>query len=289
MADTVVTPIETALAVRYETTEEQIAQLGASLKGVTFDTPENYKNGVKSIAQVRGLRTAVEKRRKELKADSVAYGKRVDAAAHKLTDLIEAIETPLLAAKKAVDDEEERLKKEQERADLIALDARLTAEREAAEAAAKVERDAEGARLAAERERLAAEKIQQEEANRVAAEAQRVEREKLDAQRAELRKQQEAIEAANKEAQRLESERQQREQAERDRLAAEEAARVEAVRLDAIRPDVEKVHAYASEIRSLADRAPAVESAECRKALDWAIGRLTAAAGGLEAFKGKTS
>lgn len=282
------TATDAALTVRYETSEEQIAELGASLKGVTFDTPENYKIGVKHIAQVRTLRTAVEKRRKDLKADSIAFGKRVDAAAHRLTDLLEEIETPLLTAKKAVDDAEEIAKREKERADLIALEAKLKADREEAEAAAKVEREAEEARLAAERERLAAEKAQQEEANRAVRESQMAERAKLDAEKAELRRQQDAIDAANREAARLETERRQREQGERDRLAAEEAAKAEAARLESLRPEIEKVHAFAAEIRLLADREPVVESVECRRALDWAIGKLTSVANGLDAFKGKT-
>lgn len=280
---------EPALTVQYETTEAQIAELGRSFVGVTFDTPESYKNGVKHLAQVRGLRTAVEKRRKDLKADSLAFGKRVDAAAHHLTSLLEAIETPLLTAKKAVDDAEEIAKREKERADLIALEAKLKAEREEAEAKAKVEREAEEARLAIERERLAAQQAQYEEANRVAVEAQRAERAKLDAEKAELSKQQEALDAANREAARVETERRQREQAERDRLAAEEAAKAEAARLEAMKPDIAKVHGFASAIRNICNTAPAFDDGHpCAKAINWATDRICAIANGLDAFRGKT-
>ena len=158
---------ETPLVVQYDVSVEAIAQLAEDLAGVTFDTPEKYKDGVKKIAQVRGMRTAVEKRRKDLKASSLEFGRKVDAAARTLTDRLEAIETPLLAAKKAVDDEDERLKKEKERADLIALEAKLKADREAAEAAAKLIREADEKQIAEERARLdAAGRRSEAEANK---------------------------------------------------------------------------------------------------------------------------
>jgi hypothetical protein len=268
--------VESSLVVQYETSEEQIAKLAEECKGISFDTPEHYETGRVALGNLRTLRVAVEKKRKELKSDVLERGRNIDAVAKHFSGLIEAIENPLLAAKKAVDDEEERLKQEKERADLIALNARLTAEREAEEA-----------RLAVERDRLAAERAQQEEANRIAAEAQRLEREKLDAQRAELRKQQEAIDAANRLTAQHEAERKRREQAERDRIAAEEAAKAEAVRIEALRPEVEKINAFAIQVRAVADQAPSVESIECRRALDWALGKLKLTADGLAAFKGK--
>jgi chromosome segregation ATPase len=280
-------PVEATLIVQYDTSEEQIAKLGEECKGIAFNTPENYEIGRVALGKLRGLRTAVEKRRKEIKADILERGRNIDAVAKHFTDLIEAIELPLVAAKRAVDDEAERAKREQERAEIIALEAKLKAEREEAEAKAKAEREAEEARLAAERERLAAERAQQEEANRAAAEAQRIEQANIEAQRAELRKQQEVIDAANREAARIENELRQREKAEQDRLAAEEAAKAEAARLDALRPEVDRVHAFAADIRVLIDRGPAVESIECRRALDWATAKLRAVADGLYAFKGK--
>lgn len=282
-----VVAIPSSLVVQYETSEEQIAKLGEECKGITFDTPANYERGRVAIGKLRGLRTAVEKKRKELKTDVIERGKNIDAVAKHFTGLIEAIEEPLLCAKKAVDDEEARLKREQERADILALEAKLKADREAAESAAKATREAEEARLTAERERLAAERAQQEEANRVAAEAQRIERERLDAQQAELRRQQEAIDAQRREAARIEAERIAAEQAERDRVAAAAAVEAERLRLEALRPDIEKVHAFATEIMALSDKGPAIESIECRQALDWACSRLASIADGLLAFKGK--
>ncbi len=280
------TVVESSLVVQYETSEIEIARLADECKGITFDTPANYERGRVALGNLRTLRTAVEKKRKELKADVLERGRNIDAVAKHFSGLIEAIEDPLLAAKKAVDDEETRQKIEKERADIIALEAKLAAERAEAEAKAKAEREAEEARLAAERECLAAEKAQQEEANRVAVEAQKAERAKLDAEKAELRKQQDAIEAQTREASRIETERRRKEQAEQDRLAAKEAAKVESARLEALRPEVEKVHAFAAQIRALT--APAVESIECRRALDWALGKLVTVASGLESFKGKT-
>src|SRR5205823_6825864 len=85
-------PVEGALVMRYETTLGAIAQLGEQFKGLSFDTPEDYERGRKAIAVLRDKRVAVEKRRKELKADSLAFGRKVDAAAAELTSAIEAIE-----------------------------------------------------------------------------------------------------------------------------------------------------------------------------------------------------
>lgn len=275
--------------IRFDVTEAQLGETRDRYARLDINAKGGYEEVRVAIAHLRSARTAVEKKRKDLKADVLDRGRNIDAVAKHFTGLIEAIETPLLTAKKAIDDAEEIAKREQERADLIALDARLTAEREAAEAAAKVEREAEGLRLAVERERLAVEKIQQEEANRVAAEAQRAEQAKIDVQRLELRKQQEAIDAANKEAERLEAAQLRREKAERDRLAAEEAARVEAARLEAIRPEVDKVHAYADQIVALAGVCPVLESAECRGAVEWAAKAIAKTAIGLKTFKGKTT
>ncbi|HVZ88049.1 MAG TPA: hypothetical protein VHG72_13845 [Polyangia bacterium] len=279
--------VEASLVVEYQTSEEQIAKLAEECLGITFDTPANYEAGRVAIGKLRSLRTAVEKRRKDLKAEILEKGRNVDAVAKHFTGLIEAIEDPLVAAKKAVDDAEARRKIEAERAELIALEAQQKADREAAEAKAKVERESEEARLAIERERLAVERVRQEEANRKIAEEQRAERERLDAQQAEIRRQQEAIEAEKREVARVAAERERAERLERERVAAEEAALVEAARLEALKPEIERVHAFADQILAFAAAAPQFESVECRRAIEWATKSLEKTAVGLKAFKGK--
>ena len=298
MADSVVIPIEAALTVRYETTEEQIAELALSMKGVVFDTPENYKDGVKRIAQVRGLRTAVEKRRKELKADSLAYGKRVDAAAQKLTDLIEAIENPLLEKKKAVDDEEERLKKEKERADLIALEAKLKADREAAEAAAKVEREADekrvsrGGRQVGPPIRYALTRQTRRSPRCSGSSASGWPRRSANSTRSRRRSiaHEAEIDRQAKEAEQAEKKRLKREEAERQAVADAEAARVEAARLEAMKPIAGRSSACAAS-PTTSGRSPRrsriSSSPECQEAIGWAAGVLAKVANGLEKFNGR--
>lgn len=280
--------------VTYSVTDAEIAKLRASYANIRFDEPAAYEEGRKAIATLRGLRSAVEARRKQLKQESLDFGRLVDGAAKKLTAAIEEIELPLKALKDRVDQTKE------------------DAERAAADEAARLAREAEDARLADERAKLAAETAAFE-ARRKAADAERLHREaeekaerdrvaseqraaqaKIDAERAEVEAKERAIRereeaAARAEAERqaaIQAEREAAEQAQRDRVAAAEVeaaevARVaaEQARLDALRPDVERVLAFAGELRELAGRAPTVESDEARAAVEWVCSRLDTIAG----------
>ncbi|MBE0471991.1 MAG: hypothetical protein IBX55_21090 [Methyloprofundus sp.] len=62
-----------------------------------------------AIADVRSRRTAIEARRKELKADALEYGRQVDAKAKELTALLLEIEEPL---KEVAEEYEERKRQE---------------------------------------------------------------------------------------------------------------------------------------------------------------------------------
>ena len=119
----------TAALVRYDVTDVRIAELRAEYAGLTFDTPAAYETGRKAIATIRELRVAVEKRRKELKAESLEFGRLVDSAARHLTGRLEDVEAPLIAARDAVDAEKERIKAEKERARVAEIEAKLKAER----------------------------------------------------------------------------------------------------------------------------------------------------------------
>jgi len=61
----------------------------------------------KARIQVRDMRLAIEEKRKELKADSLAYGRAVDSEAKRLTDMLAPVEAHLQG-------EEERIKAEKE-------------------------------------------------------------------------------------------------------------------------------------------------------------------------------
>jgi hypothetical protein len=259
--------------ITYPTTEEKIAEARDKYAGLTADTPANYKRVVEAIAVLRGTRTAVEKRRVALKADALDFGRRVDAAAKHLTALVIAIEEPLQDKKKAADDEEARLKREAEKAELVALEAKLRAEREAEEARLKAQREQQ----AAEQKRLDDERKALEDQKRAqAAEAARLEAERI---------------AALPPAPVLE-------------LPLTRAAPPPFLPVPVVVPvppptptptpapvrhmaavtDIAVVRSFADEIRALAASAPDVDG-PCIEAIKWAVGRLESIATGLDAFK----
>jgi DNA repair exonuclease SbcCD ATPase subunit len=204
----------TETVVKYEVTEAQIEALRETCSALSADTPKGYKEVRQAIGNLRDTRVAIEKRRVELKADALAYGRKVDSEAKRFTDLLASIEDPLKSKKQAVDDEKARVKAEAEAAKLAALEAEIVANRERQEAEARAKREAEEAKLAEERAALERERQQMAEERRRADEAARIQREADEA-------------AARAERDRLTEERRQYEEAqraERDRVAAERAA-----------------------------------------------------------------
>ena len=238
--------------------------------------------------KVKAARVAVEKLRKELKADSLEYGRRVDSEAKRITALIEPIEAHLEEQEAIVTREKERIKAEEAAKRKAIVDERLKlllalgcmrhpesvalmTETEFAslveiETAEKRKREEEAARLAEERrikeEELAAErkrqqeelaaqrKQQQEEAARLAEERARIaaEQRKVDEQR-RLVELEEARRVAAEKA-KLETERRLAEQ-ERLRIAAEEAERARLARIEAQRPHRERIRAFGESLLTL--------------------------------------
>ncbi len=284
--------------VRYSPAEAEIATLRQEFTGLTCDTPTGYEQTRKAIAVLRTHRTTIEKRRVELKAEALSYGRRVDSEAKKLTSQILAIEEPLKAAKQTVDDEKDRLRRESEEAERARVAAEEKAARDAEEARLKAIRDAEDARLAEERRSLAAERARMQEEQRRAGEEYaaklKAERELREREEAERQAKQAAIDAENRRVaqeqraaqekleaerravqaekervERLEFERQAKEKAElnarelaeRDRLLDKEHAEakaLEAKRLAEARPDEEKIRAFGKELRAV--KLPATRS-----------------------------
>lgn len=286
--------------VEYPVSEKEIAAARAKYGAITFDTPEGYEEGRIALANLRTARTSIEKRRVELKADALAYGRKVDDVAKRLTLLVSEIEEPLKDRKAAIDDAKARAARAAEDAARAAAEAKAKAEREAeekriADDRAKLEAQqaifAEAQRKADEERRQADERARVE-SERVAAE-QREAQAKIDAERAELEAQQRAVREKEETAARAERERQ---QAERDRLAAEEraaaeaeAAAAEAARLEAMRPDIDKIHGFAGEIRALAARAPEMRTDESQSAMTWIVGALERIAKAADTFEGRVS
>lgn len=201
----------------------QIEAVRAECAGKTFDTPSNYKDGVKALARARDTRVGIDKRRKELKADALEYGRRVDSVARELTSLISPIEDDLQAKKDASDEAKRIAKEAEERRKKEELEAKIRAEREAEEARLKAEREAKEKQLAEERAAFEAEKARLAEEQRVRDEAARVERERVEreqeAERQRIAAERTALEAEQK---RIRDEAEAKARAERARMAEEQ-------------------------------------------------------------------
>jgi len=100
--------------IAYSITDAQITRLEEEFAEVPQDlsVKANYEICRKATSTIRGLRGDVEKRRKELKADALEYGKKVDSAAKEITARLLAIEEPFAIAKKDYDTAEEIAKRE---------------------------------------------------------------------------------------------------------------------------------------------------------------------------------
>jgi len=112
--------IEKALA-RYEIADAAIADLRGKYAGLKVSGLEDRK-GLAAVHEarmvVRGHRVAVEKKRVELKADALEFGRRVDGEAKRLTKLLEEVEAPLEAQENAIVEAKAKIAREaQERAE----------------------------------------------------------------------------------------------------------------------------------------------------------------------------
>lgn len=281
--------IITVQPVVYMVTADEIAATKAKYAALDATTPAGYEEVRLAIQTVRSTRVSIEKRRVDLKAEALDYGRRVDAEAKRLTALIEEIESPLVAKKKAIDDEKARIKAEAEAAKLKELQDRLAAERAAEDARLKDERaklDAERAVFEEEKrkaddiaaeQRAADEARQREQREREQAEQKaeaerlRIEREAIERERAELAR-------AKAESDRIEFERVARAKAEADAAAKIESDRLAAAEreaaIQAILPDAKKLDAYADALRAVP--VPAVKTKAAKVALDRAAEQLNA-------------
>lgn len=102
---------------RFNINEERIAALEKSYLPMKINGISD-KVGFAMVHEarmlVRGIRTGIEKVRKELKEDSIRWGKLVDSKAKAYTEKLQPIEDHLEAQEKAVEDEKARLRKEEE-------------------------------------------------------------------------------------------------------------------------------------------------------------------------------
>jgi fused signal recognition particle receptor len=226
----------------------------------------NDAAGFKAVHEARMIvkskRVDVEKVRKELKADALEYGRKVDSEANRIKAMLEPIESHLTAQEEAYQAEKDRIKnaarlkaEEEARAKAEAEAARLQAEW----AAIEFERKAEAERLRVEREKLAAE--------RAAIEAERkAAQDKIDAERRAIEAEQKRIaniqaqQARGEEIERAKAEAAERARQETEARIAREAAEAKAkaereeaarARAEALRPDREKLATVAAIVRGI--------------------------------------
>lgn len=298
--------------ISYPVIAERIGELAAEYMPLRINGLDDAK-GLKVVHEarmvVKNLRVNVEKRRKELKASALEYGRQVDSAAKSLTDLLEPIESHLEAEEDAVTKEKERIKREAEEAKRLKLQKRLDTlmqygvvgsvanvepltdeafnllvsraksefeARQAAEAAAALKQKQEAERLAAERAELDRQRKEQE-----------AERAKLEAERRAIELENAKREAAEKA--RIETEQRIAREQEHakalkeaaEKRAQEEAAAKEAARLkaEAERPHREKILAVAEAVAALvAPEGPKHDAVAL--ALEECAGRIRAIANG---------
>lgn len=108
--------------VKYNVDKAAIAKMADIYMNLTI-TDLDDKKQFEMVHHARmvmvGNRVAVEKRRVELKADALAYGRKVDGGANELFALMAPIEAHLIAEEKPVIEKEKRIKAEKEEAQRV--------------------------------------------------------------------------------------------------------------------------------------------------------------------------
>ena len=232
--------------VEYDITKAAIKEMSNKFMPLCInglDDTEGFEAVHNARMVVKGKRIEVEKRRKELKADALAWGKKVDSEAKKIFQLLKPIEDHLKAEEDSIVNEKKRLEEEkaaleqlriQKRIDNFAkygttisyFDAAAMSDDEYSTALEKLKDEyrAEQVRIAKEK-RLEEERIAREE------EARKAEDERLRKERAEL----ERIKAEQEEAQRkidaekkLIEEQKRKEEERLYRIEVEKQAKIEA-------------------------------------------------------------
>lgn len=99
---------------------EELKKTYLPLKIKSIDDKDGYEKVSKALRFMISKRNEVEEKRKELKADSLSYGKAVDNRAKEITFLLTPIEEYLRSEKDRIDDEieaikEQKIREEQER------------------------------------------------------------------------------------------------------------------------------------------------------------------------------
>lgn len=275
-------------AVVFNIALANVAELAEQFRGLKATDNKSYEVVKKARATMRSGRTELDRRRKSLKADAIAYGKLVDSEAAKIVEAILEVENPLANEIERYEQERDAARLAAEQAEREKIEAEIRAKQEAEEAERQrilaeqqATIDAQRAELEAARKQMAEARAAEEERRRKEQEAEderrRIEAEKLERERAELqairdkleaeRRAVEEAEAKRKEAERLEQEAKDRAareeveaarrklEEERKRLEAEQAAKEKA----------EREAAEAEQRRKDEEARLAAEAAEAKK------------------------
>lgn len=101
--------------ITYSVTDAALSEMRSKYIGLRvcgLDDAEGYAQCKVARDIVRKTRLSVEERRKELKAESLIFGKAVDSEARRIFEKIEEVEGHLVGQLRIVDDEKKRLEDE---------------------------------------------------------------------------------------------------------------------------------------------------------------------------------
>jgi hypothetical protein len=107
--------------IKYGVTEAAVAEMKNQFMPLVIndiDDKESFDAVHNARMVVKNHRVSIEKKRKELKADALEYGRKVDSEAKRITALLEPIETHLQTEEDKVINEKKRIQKEKEEAEL---------------------------------------------------------------------------------------------------------------------------------------------------------------------------
>lgn len=255
-ATTIAIPENPALTTFRTKSDTGIAALKKRYGSVVVkgrDDAAGYEVAKLARDDVRGYRLEIEDTRVELKADSLAYGRAVDAEAKRLQSLLAPLEQLLVDQLEVVDGPKRAEKAERERLFKEKIDLRLqqllavgvVERRDLVEGMGDDEFTQRLATASAAFRQKKEDERKQRQAQKLEEERQTKERERLAAERAELERGQAEL-RRQQEAQRVQAD--ERDRVERERVADEERKREE----EASRPLREQLLAIANELDEIA-------------------------------------
>ena len=260
---------------KYNIADAYIAELSdhhMSLKVDGVNDIAGYKVARRARIEIKGKRVEVEKKRKDLKTDSVKFGKAIDTEARRIISLLLPIEEHLISQEKIVDDEKERIENEkeiQEKERIEREEAERKREEEERQTKIREEQKIESERL----EKIRTE--QEEKQAKIKSEQDKIDADKRAISKHESEKERQAeIERAKEESAkqaRIDAEDKAQRELEEKEKVEKQAKKDEILRL-ALMPDNEKLATYAKAIRAIP--MPSLANKQSHKIFDEAIGYL---------------